>query len=274
MKQGVTWVSNFESDSNPGQLFIGVKQNVSIFLHYTSGKPFRFTTRLSRFFSEGRNFVFPGVRYVESTSRYIGYGFPKTGEIIEAQILEKLFSHPALSEQLTTVSGQAVLVHRIAHYFIKCFDFVPYFRSDRDGVKKSEDYKEYLFEKPIEPIVAAINSTTFYFYWQAFYDGFKAGKYCVEHFPFRRVSDKSLNAELVSACSDLLDDIRKNAIRLSARYATTGDVEYDQFFPRKSKALADRIDELLKSHYGFTAEESDFVINYDVKFRVADSKED
>jgi len=39
------------------------------------------------------------------------------------------------------------------------------------------------------------------------------------------------------------------------------------FEPRKSKELIDEIDTVLAEHYGFTDEELDFIINYDIKYR-------
>ena len=38
----------------------------------------------------------------------------------------------------------------------------------------------------------------------------------------------------------------------------------------KSKPIIDEIDKLLASHYGFTEEELDFIINYDIKYRMGD----
>lgn len=36
----------------------------------------------------------------------------------------------------------------------------------------------------------------------------------------------------------------------------------------KSKPLLDEIDRVLAGHYGFTAEELDFILNYDIKYRL------
>lgn len=45
-------------------------------------------------------------------------------------------------------------------------------------------------------------------------------------------------------------------------------VVYDEFFPRPSKPIIDKIDRVLAEHYGFTDEELDFIINYDIKYRM------
>jgi hypothetical protein len=39
-------------------------------------------------------------------------------------------------------------------------------------------------------------------------------------------------------------------------------------YPKASKAIIDAIDQLLARHYGFTEEELDFIINYDIKYRM------
>ena len=49
-----------------------------------------------------------------------------------------------------------------------------------------------------------------------------------------------------------------------------GKVVYDEYYPKYSKPIIDKIDELLAKHYGFTEEELDFIINYDIKYRMGD----
>ena len=51
-------------------------------------------------------------------------------------------------------------------------------------------------------------------------------------------------------------------------YKTTGKVEYDEFYLKLSKPIIDKIDRVLAEHYGFTEEELDFIINYDIKYRM------
>jgi hypothetical protein len=38
--------------------------------------------------------------------------------------------------------------------------------------------------------------------------------------------------------------------------------------PKFSKPLIDEVDKSLAEHYGFTNEELDFIINYDIKYRM------
>ena len=51
-------------------------------------------------------------------------------------------------------------------------------------------------------------------------------------------------------------------------YKTSGRVEYDEFYLKESKSIIDEIDRVLAQHYEFTPEELDFIINYDIKYRM------
>ena len=41
-----------------------------------------------------------------------------------------------------------------------------------------------------------------------------------------------------------------------------------------SKPIIDEIDRVLARHYGFTDEELDFIINYDIKYRMGQDSDD
>jgi hypothetical protein len=45
-------------------------------------------------------------------------------------------------------------------------------------------------------------------------------------------------------------------------------IEYEEFSASQSKLIIDEIDRVLAQHYGFTAEELDFMINYDIKYHM------
>ncbi len=45
-------------------------------------------------------------------------------------------------------------------------------------------------------------------------------------------------------------------------------------YPKASKPIIDEIDCVLARHYGFTEEELDFIINYDIKYRMGRETEE
>lgn len=65
-----------------------------------------------------------------------------------------------------------------------------------------------------------------------------------------------------------MEDLTKHGVRRRLKYSGTGWIEYDEFYSRLSKPIINRIDQVLAEHYGYTDEELDFIINYDVKYRM------
>ena len=54
-----------------------------------------------------------------------------------------------------------------------------------------------------------------------------------------------------------------------------GTLQIQCTYPKHSKPIIDEIDRVLAKHYGFTDEELDFIINYDIKYRMGrDSEEE
>ena len=87
--------------------------------------------------------------------------------------------------------------------------------------------------------------------------------------PHTRQSEGMVGAAELRALNDrLTEDLRARSVRRRIRYHGTGWIEYDEFYPRGSKAILDEIDLALARHYGFTDEELDCILNYDVKFRM------
>ena len=65
-----------------------------------------------------------------------------------------------------------------------------------------------------------------------------------------------------------LQDLNDHSTMLVRNQAQTGRTETQSFEVRQSKPIIDEIDRLLAEHYGFTDEELDFIINYDIKYRL------
>ena len=64
-------------------------------------------------------------------------------------------------------------------------------------------------------------------------------------------------------------DIKRNSF-VTTRNTARDDIELESFKLNVSKPIIDEIDKVLAKHYGFTEEELDFIINYDIKYRMGD----
>lgn len=61
---------------------------------------------------------------------------------------------------------------------------------------------------------------------------------------------------------------------LATKEMREGALIYAQYRPALVKQLSDEIDRVLAKHYGFTDEELDFIINYDIKYRMGLNDDD
>lgn len=82
-------------------------------------------------------------------------------------------------------------------------------------------------------------------------------------FSFRLTYD--INKSLIELSLSLEEDMNKKKNILVVNNKTRGIVESYVYKKKLSKPIIDEIDKVLARHYGFTEEELDFIINYDIK---------
>lgn len=77
---------------------------------------------------------------------------------------------------------------------------------------------------------------------------------------------------LIRICKELNSALFSTSKIAEYKYKNRGHVQFAQFFPKQSKHLIDKIDILILigRSYGLSAEELDFIINYDIKYRMGD----
>ena len=150
-------------------------------------------------------------------------------------------------------------------------DFVPYFWNERDGEKISTQLKPLHLATDLDAaaVCAALNSSLFYWWYIVLSDCRHVNLREIRNFPIGLVQmDPGLKQRLSALTDELMEDLKRHARRKETLYRATGRVVYDEFYPRHSKPIIDKIDRVLAEHYGFTDEELDFIINYDIKYRM------
>ncbi len=87
-------------------------------------------------------------------------------------------------------------------------------------------------------------------------------------FQFNYPTDKRVEKELICLAENLEQELLGNAIKYEIRSKTRGTSQTIKYQNSESKLTIDEIDRVLSRHYGFTDEELDFIINYDIKYRM------
>ena len=117
-------------------------------------------------------------------------------------------------------------------------------------------------------VVCALSSTLFYLFWRSVSDCRNLTNRELNAFPLPDGIEKS--KELKKLFKRFEQSLEQNKKRVTTTSAKTGEITQDFYYIRLSKPIIDEIDKILAVHYGFTEEELDFIINYDIKYRMGD----
>jgi hypothetical protein len=268
-----TWFSSYAE--RPSKLFTGVEKRLTILLANVghSGSSTTFVSGYRRWLTEEREALMACTRYVTAPPgvALVSDSVPKVSTEIEVAALNRLSRQPRLGSQYVPKSPHTVYYTRKLRYFAQFFDFVPKITvAGGKRVQPSELKEMHLNDGGSRDLaIAALNSSAFFWFLTMFSDMRNLNRREVQEFRFGL---KSIEAEPREAYTllarRLMSDFDANSVTLTNDYGEHGVMHIQSFQPRLSKPIVDKIDRLLSKHYGFTDEELDFIINYDIKYRM------
>ena len=129
---------------------------------------------------------------------------------------------------------------------------------------KNEDPTVF-FEDSCSFATCLFNSSLLYWFHSAFSDCEHINDALIRTFKIPRSWDAEDWGRIKRKLSNNLEHYAQRKIIMTKE---GHKIEYDQIDASKSKRLIDQIDQVLAEHYGFTDEELDFIINYDIKYRM------
>ncbi|MFA5771975.1 MAG: DNA methyltransferase [Thermoplasmata archaeon] len=270
-------ISNF--DDRPDKIFKGLEDCRSSIIFGLKNKGNNakvYSTNYFRWCASERDKLFKNVKFIE-VSKLVEEGYiPKIGTKMEVSILEKIRKNAKLQVSLTDKSKDRIVYHNAPRYWIRAMNFMPEFSNDR-GSRVSAQNKEIYVNGELgakHEIVATINSSLFYWFFIVHSDCRHLNLREIEAFPFEITKMKAhLRTKLIKICQELMEDYKKNSKLKDTTYKTTGRVVYREFYPKESKSIIDKIDDVLGEHYGFSEEEKEYIKNFDLKFRMGNSSE-
>ncbi|MDP8203248.1 MAG: hypothetical protein P9L95_01805, partial [Candidatus Tenebribacter mawsonii] len=263
------WYATF--DDRPGKLFEGlehIRATILIAEKNTTPKSKTYTTTYNRWYSETRKWLFDLQIYENNNISVIEGAIPKIGHQFSTQILDKMLEKKSFKYELRKSTNNCCYFHNAPQYFIRVTTFTPYFWNEKDGNKVSVQIKQLNFDSKnkIPMFCSSLNSNLFYWWFILLSDCRHLNMREINNFP---LSNDNAKFTVFNKLNDLLmQDYKNKSYRKQCYYKTTGKVEYDEYYPKKSKHIIDEIDKVLAQHYGFTEEELDFIINYDIKYRM------
>ena len=243
----------------PGKLFFGVDMNLSILIGDSGGGEDQsriMTTAYNRWNNSARDYLFSTISYVGSTFHEQFTAVLKSGSVTDSAIMAKLTRHQPLVRLRDRTVPVSIFYHSGGRYFRKCI-----------RKKLSNEYKELsVREESASSMLCLLSSSLYYWLWTTVSDCYHVTRTDIDTVP---VPESLISDKRFSKLADvLMDDFERNAeIRVRQRADGTKRHEIN-YLVGKSKGLIDQIDCVLAEHYGFTDEELDFIINYDIKYRM------
>ncbi|NLG27421.1 MAG: SAM-dependent methyltransferase, partial [Chloroflexi bacterium] len=267
------WISFY--DFRPSKLFDGVNLRLSIaiiqFGDTANPQTCAFSTDYNRWYTVERPRLFACLQY--APTEHQDGTVPKVGQSLERSIFVKTDCSGIVLGRLLTRDGAFVLYfHDAILYWIRATDFAP----ELDGYVSSH-VKSLSFADQTHQLVASslLNSSIFYWRWTKTSNcrDLSLREIRAAAIPETLLSESAL-LRLRDLNTRLMDDLMANSQVKTRHQRLTGPVRYREFNPVLSKPIINEIDHVLARHYGFTDEELDYIINYDIKYRMGDALND
>ena len=262
-------------DDRPGKLFEGLQHCRSVILvarkDVLQEESEYFTTRYNRWHSVARDHLFESLGFSQvSDERLLQAQLPKVDGLTHARILEKLWTHSGHPTQQVRAPGRTdyfIFYQEATQYWVKAVCGLPFYA--KNGQVGPPAHGRFLYfpkEGTTLAVSAVLNSSLFYLYFITYSDCFHLSDTLVGGFPLSAsvLADRSL----VALAKRLMNHLHEHSEKQTISTRDGDEISYEEFDVSQSKAILDDIDWLLAKHYGFSEEELDFVLSYDIKYRL------
>lgn len=192
---------------------------------------------------------------------------PKYKNKIETDVAKKILGETPINKFISEKTTNNYLSYRTAggRYWKILIN--------REFATESTSNKVKYIDKSINSIVlvSVLNSNLFWWYYVNYFDLYNLKDYMIFNFPFQ-IKEGVADLERLGSC--LMESYELNKV-VKEQFIKTKEktCTFESFIPQLSKPIIDEIDKVLAKHYGFTEEELDFIINYDIKYRMGDELE-
>jgi len=272
---GTSFISSY--NIHPCCLFEGANPRLAIVITHISKQKDIYTSAYHKWYANERDYLFYKISYNRINDKHIttliDRSLPKVQNNLSYTIIDKfLAKNKKIStyfEIIKHTKVKAFYYRRAFGAFVLFYDFIPEMFDENGNKMMPTELKEIRFQKKYENLILSLYySNLYYFSTYTFSDCRNINKPEIEDFyidldKFTKTTFEKLEILSQQVHNDLID----NSVMMEYNYKS-GKRTFQAFYPRFSKTIFDEIDTVLAEHYGFTEEELDFIINYDIKYRM------
>ena len=265
------WVSSYSN--RPSQLFDGAQKRLTIILgnvNRTSNSNIH-TSKYFRWTKAEFDFLFPArLEYLHAKKGFVVFddSLEKLSNILELSAFNKILSFNSnLGIATNIISKYKVYYTRKFSYFLSFLPFIPKITQIESGVQVlPSELKEINCNSEIDSnvVIAVLSSTTFFWFWNVLSDCRNLNKRDLLAFPFNpSMIPNNIKENLSKLGLEYVAGIKET----SAEMIKSGLI-IETFKYSNLKGIINKIDHELGSLFLFTDEELDFIVNYDIKYRM------
>lgn len=265
---GSIWTAHF--DFRPAKLFDGAEQRLTVFIMRSGPKRDFYSSRYNRWYVEQRQYLFTGLFYTRwDTTPLLRNVWPKMDGHLSAHVLEKLARFDRRITSFAGRSGSHLLYYKntgILYYTTFTLSPPICFINGTATSSSRETTLSLDSERSRKMAFCLLNSTLFYACYEIYSNCRDLNPSDITSFLFP--ASLADDEDLQRLASELDNNQQSNSQMKIRNQKLTGEVKLQMFRPALSKPIIDEIDRVLARHYGFTDEELDYILNYDIKYRL------
>lgn len=274
------WISNFSW--RPSKLFEGADMLLSIIVLIKNQPETIYSTRYHKWYNEFRPFLFETIQYFNA----IGYRDNGSIAKLPSELYKSIVQKQELTARSRFINSYFIPSHtdfefyyfRAVQYWVKLLAHKPVFIENGVPAITGEMKPVYVENEDLKYCLLSILSSTTYFLHYMVWASCQVinSRDFKFRFDFNQLSLSS-RSRLISLGKALQTDLIKNSVIIERQYSKKGRVftmHKQHFYIKLSKEIIDAIDYELSRYYGFTNEEFDFIINYDIKYRMGKELDD
>ncbi len=256
----------------PESVFEGVEMPTAIWIRRPTAVPSLVTTSVRRFYTQQRPTALDSTQLFVSSRNPYGTRVPKIEQAVAKSLLEKL-SGKSVVGTITTKSGpHKVFYQEACRYWAKSSNFTPRFIRNGESVEQPHGRIIYFDDPRAAGFVnCLLNSSLFYWYYSTLADCEHINDSLVRGFP---LPAEWRATDWVAIAGEVDVALRANA-KAKTIFTKQGHViEYDEIEGRRAKDVILHADIAFGELFGFSQAELDYVVNYDIKYRMGQGAED
>ena len=265
-KNGYTLYANFSW--RPAKLFDTVNRALTIYVSNHDNTISCFSNNYLKWTSENRDSLLETLNFTEVDVKRNEIWVPKISTVKERSILGKIKQKSQFLGQYIKKRGSPLFYRSDGGLYWKVFTpEAPKFIANGKTGHSTREKTIYLSNQQKTYNVIGLLSSNTYWWW------YTVTSNCRHLNPFDLVNfplDKNLidDENITVLSKDYIEDILEKSTMLTRIQKQTGETKTQSFKISKSKTIIDEIDKILAKHYGCNEEELDYIINYDIKYRM------